>query len=505
MDTKFLSYTGLDHYDDLIKTYIDTGLSGKSASTHTHDDRYYTESEIDTKLSDINTSVDKITSGDTVVSKATSATSATYASTANYATKAETADSATNASTATYSTNAEVASKLGISTVGSGTQPIYLNAGIATTCTKYAGGTKVTLNGSDKGGTDATIYAPTSGGTAGYILKSAGTASAPVWEALETVDAYTKAEVDTKLSGKSDTDHNHDSKYDAKGASTASLSQSKAYTDEKIALLLNNSSEAVDSIYELRDAMAENTDAIDALNSIASGKADKTHEHAISDITNLQSTLNAKAAKSDFDTHVASTVSHITAAERTTWNAKASTANATTAASGLMSSADKTKLDGIAEGANKYTHPTTSGNKHIPSGGASGQFLKWSADGTAVWAADNDTKYAAGTGIALSGTTFSNSGVRSVVTGTTNGTIIVNTNGTTAAVPVKGLGASAYKNSTTAVTSGSSDLVTSGAVYTVIDSATKAITANTNSISTLTSAINNIQEITIAEINALFA
>ena len=51
------------------------------------------------------------------------------------------------------------------------------------------------------------------------------------------------------------------------------------------------------------------------------------------------------------------------------------------------------KLAGIAEGANKYVHPTTSGNKHIPAGGTSGQFLKWSADGTAVWAADNNTTY----------------------------------------------------------------------------------------------------------------
>ena len=40
-----------------------------------------------------------------------------------------------------------------------------------------------------------------------------------------------------------------------------------------------------------------------------------------------------------------------------------------------------------------YTHPTTSGNKHIPSGGSSGQILRWSADGTAVWGADNDTVY----------------------------------------------------------------------------------------------------------------
>lgn len=42
-----------------------------------------------------------------------------------------------------------------------------------------------------------------------------------------------------------------------------------------------------------------------------------------------------------------------------------------------------------------YTHLTTAGNRHIPAGGASGQFLKWSADGTAVWAADNNTTYSA--------------------------------------------------------------------------------------------------------------
>ena len=33
-----------------------------------------------------------------------------------------------------------------------------------------------------------------------------------------------------------------------------------------------------------------------------------------------------------------------------------------------------------------YTHPTTSGNKHIPSGGSNGQVLRYSSDGTAAWA-----------------------------------------------------------------------------------------------------------------------
>lgn len=36
-----------------------------------------------------------------------------------------------------------------------------------------------------------------------------------------------------------------------------------------------------------------------------------------------------------------------------------------------------------------YTHPTTAGNKHIPSGGSSGQILEWSASGTAKWVTPN--------------------------------------------------------------------------------------------------------------------
>lgn len=43
---------------------------------------------------------------------------------------------------------------------------------------------------------------------------------------------------------------------------------------------------------------------------------------------------------------------------------------------------------------NKYTHPTTAGNKHVPSGGSSGQILGWDSDGTAKWidSSSTDTK-----------------------------------------------------------------------------------------------------------------
>ena len=59
------------------------------------------------------------------------------------------------------------------------------------------------------------------------------------------------------------------------------------------------------------------------------------------------------------NSHISDTISHITATERSNWNAKASTSIATSTANGLMSSADKKKLDSIAEDATKYVHPDT--------------------------------------------------------------------------------------------------------------------------------------------------
>lgn len=92
---------------------------------------------------------------------------------------------------------------------------------------------------------------------------------------------------------------------------------------------------------------------------------------------------------------------------------------------------------------------TTSSNGHVTAGTAVAK-----ADITALGIPAQDTTYSAGTGISLSGTTFSNAGVRSIATGGTNGTISVNTNGTTANVAVKGLGSAAYTDSSAYATSG---------------------------------------------------
>lgn len=55
--------------------------------------------------------------------------------------------------------------------------------------------------------------------------------------------------------------------------------------------------------------------------------------------------------------------------------------------------AEKNKLSGIEANANYYVHPTSSGNKHIPSGGSAGKILGWDSDGSAKWVDEHSTEY----------------------------------------------------------------------------------------------------------------
>lgn len=67
---------------------------------------------------------------------------------------------------------------------------------------------------------------------------------------------------------------------------------------------------------------------------------------------------------------------------------------ASTSVAGFMSAADKTKLDGIAAGANAYVHPTGDGNLHVPitGTGSDGYVLKAGATaGSLKWAAISKT------------------------------------------------------------------------------------------------------------------
>lgn len=57
--------------------------------------------------------------------------------------------------------------------------------------------------------------------------------------------------------------------------------------------------------------------------------------------------------------HTGNGTIHVSATEKSSWDNKAGTAAATQSANGLMAATDKRKLDGIATGANNYTHPST--------------------------------------------------------------------------------------------------------------------------------------------------
>lgn len=97
------------------------------------------------------------------------------------------------------------------------------------------------------------------------------------------------------------------------------------------------------------DVTKEYVDAQDATNlSLAKAYTDNAKSEIQTTIDTVNDTLN---------THIADQVKHITVEERAAWNAKAETDTATTSADGLMSAADKEKLDGVAANANNYSLP----------------------------------------------------------------------------------------------------------------------------------------------------
>lgn len=102
-------------------------------------------------------------------------------------------------------------------------------------------------------------------------------------------------------------------------------------------------------------------------------KANTSHTHAATDIAS--GTLNISRIPTGSTASTVSLGNHTHTA-------------ATTSVDGFMAAADKTKLDGIATGANNYTHPTGDGNLHVPATGTTnnGEVLKAGATaGSIAW------------------------------------------------------------------------------------------------------------------------
>ena len=92
---------------------------------------------------------------------------------------------------------------------------------------------------------------------------------------------------------------------------------------------------------------------------------------------------------------------------------------------------------------------STSGNV-VLFDGSSGKIIKDSGltikSSVPANAKFTDTTYTGANGVSVSGTVISNSGVRSITTGSANGTISVDINGTVSDIAIQGLGSSAYVN-----------------------------------------------------------
>lgn len=153
---------------------------------------------------------------------------------------------------------------------------------------------------------------------------------------------------------------------DTQGAADTALSYAKSYTDTKISDLVNGAPETLDTLKEIADAMSDNKDVVEALDTAVGLKAnagdltvhinDKNNPHSVTktqiglgNVENKSSaTIRSELIKSD----ITDALGYTPPTVNTTYDL------ATQSANGLMSSADKKKLDDIASGANKYIHPT---------------------------------------------------------------------------------------------------------------------------------------------------
>ena len=169
-----------------------------------------------------------------------------------------------------------------------------------------------------------------------------------------TPKAHTHAQSDitglaTALSGKSDTSHTHGA-----ATTTAAGFMSKDDKSKLDGIAAGANKTTVDTALS---STSTNPVQNKVVNTALSGKANTSHTHTQSQVTGLETALAGKAASSH--SHAQSDITGLSTALSGKSDTSHSHAVATTSAAGFMSKDDKTKLNGIATGANNYTHPST--------------------------------------------------------------------------------------------------------------------------------------------------
>ena len=385
-----MSMNGGDHsisvlkYSDITKTidpkYLpEMDMSGyeskDDAQAKLDEAKLYT----DNKISAVNTSITNITNGSVVVKNAEHATNADTAETANSAVTANSATKATqdgngNTITSTYETKTDATAKL--------------DEAKAYTDTKVTGMATTTV-------VDNKISEHNTSSTAHSDIRDLITAlTTKVNNFLDVDDTTTdqlsevltliennKGTLESLTSSKvnvSDIVDNLTTSNDKKVLSAKQGVAIKALIDALQEVVDGKADDGhkhtisdVTNLQATLDAKALQSD-LDALELVVNGKSDEGHGHAIADvsglqtaldgksavghghsiseITNLQSTLDAKATQTSLDTHTSNTTVHITADERTKWNAAKTHADSAHAPSDAQANViESIKVNGTAQ------------------------------------------------------------------------------------------------------------------------------------------------------------
>ena len=157
---------------------------------------------------------------------------------------------------------------------------------------------------------------------------------------------------------------------DMTSGNAATLASAKEYVDKAVEQILNGSPEALDTLRELADALGNDPNFAATVTKQLGQKVDKvtgkglsTEDYTTADKQKLAGIAaganNYQHPASHPATMIAEDATHrfVTDTEKSAWSGKADKATASASAAGLMSAADKQKLDGVAAGANNYVHP----------------------------------------------------------------------------------------------------------------------------------------------------
>lgn len=237
---------------------------------------------------------------------------------------------------------------------------------------------------------------------AGYEVYTAGTATSVPWSG-----------VTGKPSSYTPSSHTHDDRYYTESEMNTKLGTKVDLSANGVSKAINQLSTGVstpsDADYYVSQYAGGGTTTttyyrrpMSALWNYIKSKADKVysalgHKHTKAEITDFPSSMPA----SDVSAWAkASTKPSYTKAEIGLGNVD-NTADATKSVKYATSAGSATKVNNHTVNADVpanakftdtvYTHPTTSGNKHIPSGGSSGQILGWQSDGIAKWIANENS------------------------------------------------------------------------------------------------------------------